>query len=101
MNSLAFIYVSMLGRSGKESDSNSQGYGFDSLPLQIRQVRVNAYVSKLSSVTYQFMVVLFKICSNEIKLRWQSDLTTVLCRRMPRLRNQSMSLDVAGIVSHT
>ena len=47
MTSSAFIYVSMLGRSGKELDSNSQGYRFDSLPLQIRQMRVNTYVWKL------------------------------------------------------
>ena len=35
VNSLAFIYVSMLGRSDKKSESNSLGYRLDSLPLQI------------------------------------------------------------------
>ena len=45
-----------------ESDLNSQGNPFDSLPLQILQVRVlvHTWIKKLSCVACEFMFVLFK-----------------------------------------
>ena len=44
MNSLAIIYVSMLERNDKESDSHVQGQRFNFLPLQIRQLRLITWV---------------------------------------------------------